>query len=308
MDDQDQIPLTPSEEGARPKKARRKKPVEPQEPELQELTPAQTAEILAEELHEPQTTGSLGDQTLYARPASSGEQTQLTGMSPTRQLTRPQVQLPQPILFLDQAGDVLVEEELPARPQRLLRVRRWFRSRTGRVVIPLLTLLLGVAIGLTSIVWYGLSGEGPLVTVVPAQGNFVIDANKSFVSQLVINNLTDAGIPGHVQNVTVTLKHGALIVLQGEDVYPVLFTSVTRPFTVDIQPYTQNCVLQVRITHADFSGIPVTTFVQSFQNQINQQLAVKPTGLPEGFTYCTVGVNTEPGGMYIIYQATPIKH
>ena len=278
-------------------RSRRKTPAGQPAPDQQPFSPAQTADLLASEMQDPQTTGSLADQAQQVQPRL------------TRQLTQPQP--PQPILFLDREGDVLLEEDIVVVPrrQRLRRTRRWLRSRTGRVVIPLLALLIGLAAGLTSVIWYGLSGEGPLVAVLPAaQGNLVVDANKDFVSQLVLNNLAGAGIPGHVQNVTVTLKHGALIVIQGEDVYPVLFTSITKPFTVDVQPYTHDCVLQVRITHADFSGIPVTSFVQSFQTQINQQLAEKPTGLPNGFTYCTVGVSTEPGGMYITYQATPIKH
>ena len=310
MDEKDQTQIQPSDSFARQNrsKSRRKASASQPAPDEQVILPSQATDELnaqardllaeqAQDMRDVQTTGSLADQTQQA------------GARPTRQLTRPQLQLPQPILFLDQEGDVLLEEQVvmqPVRRQRLRRTRRWLRSRTGRVVIPLLTLLLGIAIGLTSVIWYGLSGEGPLVAVVPAaQGNLVVDANKDFVSQLVRNNLADAGIPGHIQNVTVTLKHGALIVIQGEDVYPVLFTSITRPFTVDVQPYTQACILQVRITHADFSGIAVTTFVQSFQSKINQQLAEKPTGLPNGFTYCTVGVSTEPGGMYITYQATP---
>jgi hypothetical protein len=309
MDDKDQMQIRPSDSSAgQPRSRSRRKGQTGLPPRDQEIIlPAQASDEPDDSsaLVQPsQTTGTLGSQVQDTRD----RQTTGSLADQERQATRPQLQLPQPILFLDRDGDVLLEEEIVPRRQRFRRTRRWLRSRTGRVVIPLLTLLLGVAIGLTSIIWYGLSGEGPLVTVVPAQGNLVVDANKDFVSQLVRDNLANAGIPGHIQNVTVTLKHGALIVIQGEDVYPVLFTSITRPFTVDIQPYTQACILQVRITHADFSGIPVTTFAQSFQNEINQQLGEKPTGLPDGFTYCTVGVSTEPGGMYITYQATPITH
>lgn len=309
MDDKDQMQIRPSDSSAGQTRSRSRRKgqtgLPPRDQEI--ILPAQAIDEPDDPsalVQQPQTTGTLGSQVQNTRDI------QTTGSlaDQERQATRPQLQLPQPILFLDREGDVLLEEEIVPRRQRFRRTRRWLRSRTGRVVIPLLTLLLGVAIGLTSIIWYGLSGEGPLVTVVPAQGNLVVDANKDFVSQLVRDNLANAGIPGHIQNVTVTLKHGALIVIQGEDVYPVLFTSITRPFTVDIQPYTQACILQVRITHADFSGIPVTTFAQSFQNEINQQLGEKPTGLPDGFTYCTVGVSTEPGGMYITYQATPITH
>jgi hypothetical protein len=71
-----------------------------------------------------------------------------------------------------------------------------------------------------------------------------------------------------------------------------------------VQPYVQDCMLQMRVLSADLGGIPVTSFAQSFQGGIDQQLAVKPAGLPGGFAYCTVGVRTEPGGMFITYQAT----
>jgi hypothetical protein len=296
MDDKDQTQIRPSDSSAGQTRSSsgRKQRADPSAPGQQAMLPSQT-------------TSSLAEQAQNAHPSQDAGQAQAR---PTRQLTRPQQALPQPILFSEREDDMLFEEQIllpPVRRQRLRRTRRWLRSRSGRVVIPLLALLIGLAAGLTSVIWYGLSGEGPLVTVVPAaQGNLVVDANKDFVSQIVRNNLVNAGLPGHVQNITVTLKHGDQMVIQGDDVYPVLFTSITRHFTVDVQPYVHACILQVRITHADLSGIPVTTFVQSFQNKINQQLAKKPVGMPSGFTYCTVGVSTEPGGMYITYQATPV--
>jgi hypothetical protein len=223
---------------------------------------------------------------------------------PTRQLP-----LPQPILFSDVANieiEVLEETVMPTRPQRLRRTRRWLRSRPGRVVVPLLALLIGLAVGLGSVIWYGLSGEGPIVIVPVSQGNLIIEANTSFVTQLVRNDVTNAGLPGQVKNVTVTLYHGDKLVVQGDDTYSVLGLGFTRHFTVDVQPYVQSCILQVRVTHADLGGIPVTTFVQSFQSKINQQLAQKPAGLPGSFAYCTVGVRTEPVGMFITYQAVPV--
>lgn len=269
---------------------------------------------------------SPSDQSATNASPSAGEslakQEEQTGASqpqprPTRQSPKAQpVQPPQPILFTGMSdGDVeidIIEEVLaaspPPRKQPLRRTRRWLRSRAGRIVVPLLALLLGLAIGLSSVIWYGLSGEGPLVIVPPAaQGNLVIDANKDFVTQLVRNDITDAGLPGHVQNVKVDLKHGAMIVIQGDDVYPVMFLTITKHFTVDVQPYVHACMLQVRVTHADLSGIPVTTFVQSFESKVNQELAKKPAGLPGGFAYCTVGVRTETGGMFITYQAIPLK-
>lgn len=179
-------------------------------------------------------------------------------------------------------------------------------SCLGRIVILLLTLLLGVAIGLSAVVWYGLSGEGPLVLVPnPPQGNVTIEANAALVTQLVQQDIADAGLPGEVKNVKVELEHGAELIITGDDTMTVLGVPLSRHFTVHMQPYVQSCTLQMRVTRADLGGIPVTTFVQSFQSSINAQLAQKPGGLPSGFTYCTVGVRTEPGGLFITYQVNP---
>lgn len=329
MDEKDQTQIRSSDSSAGQTRSRsRRQPADQSTSAQKAILPSQTAGSLAnleQNTQLVQTTGSLAtpEQNTHILPMTdiSAETTQSVPLEKTsrqtqsraaRQTTRPQPQPPQAILFSDREGETQLEEQIllpPVRRQRLRRTRRWLRSRSGRVVIPLLALLIGLAAGLTSVIWYGLSGEGSLVTIVPAaQGNLVVDANKDFVSQLVRNDIMNAGLPGHVQNVTVTLKHGAALVIQGDDAYPVVFLTVTKHFTVDIQPYVKSCILQVRITHADLSGIPVTTFVQTFQSKINQELSAKPAGLPGGFTYCTVGVSTEPGGMYITYQAVPVTH
>lgn len=226
----------------------------------------------------------------------------------TLPLVRPTSQLsptgPQPILFSETGG---IWQEHSGRPPRVRRVRRFLASRTGRILVPSLALLLGIAVGLSSLLWYGLSGEGPLVIVPPgARGNLVIETDRDFVTQLVRNDLAGAGLPGKVENVKVTLQHGARLVIEGDDAYSVFGVGISRHFTVNVQPYVQTCILQVRVISANLGGIPVTTFVQSFQGNINRQLAKKPTGLPEGFLYCTVAVRTEPGGMFITYQAVPV--
>lgn len=211
---------------------------------------------------------------------------------------------PQPILFSD--GGTLWRGR-PTRSPRLPRLRRFLRSRSGRILLPLLALVLGGAVGLSSLIWYGLSGEGPLVIVPPsARGNLIIEADKDFVTQLVRNDLNKAGLPGKVEHIKVTLQRGALLVVEGDDAYAVFGVGVSRHFTVNVQPYVQACILQVRVLSANLGGIPVTTFVQSFQGNINRQLAAKPTGLPVGFAYCTVNVRTEPGGMFVTYQAVPL--
>lgn len=227
----------------------------------------------------------------------------------TLPLARPTPQFPpsgpQPILFSEMGG---TWQESSGRPPRARRVRRFLGSRTGRILVPILALVLGMAAGLSSLIWYGLSGEGPLVIVPPgSRGNLVIEADKDFVSQLVRNDLAGAGLPGKVENVKVTLQRGARLIIEGDDAYSVFGVGISRHFTVNVQPYVQSCILQVRILSANLGGIPVTTFVQSFQGNINRQLAKKPAGLPEGFVYCTVAVRTEPGGMFVTYQAVPVS-
>lgn len=308
MDEKDQTQIYPVDTSGKQTRSRGKRKQPGEQAAVDEAAASQVAQATHSLAGEPQVSQALqgidgsADQTQLAK---------LTRPHPVNQPPRPAAPLPQAILFTDRESDVFSTEPIarsPVRRQFLGRTRRVLRSRAARILIPLFTLLLGIAIGLTSVIWYGLSGEGPLVAVVPAaQGNLVVDANQGFVSQLVRNNLLNAGLPGQVRNVTVELEHGAKIIIQGDDIYPLFFMNVTKHFTVDVQPYVQNCLLQVRITHADLAGIPVTTFVQTFQSKINQQLAKKPAGLPSDFTYCTVGVTTEPGGMYITYLAAPIK-
>ena len=43
--------------------------------------------------------------------------------------------------------------------------RGWLRSRTGRIVIPLITLLVGVVIGVAGLFLFGETGGGPIVIV-----------------------------------------------------------------------------------------------------------------------------------------------
>ena len=185
-------------------------------------------------------------------------------------------------------------------------VRAWLRSRTGRILVPIVALLLGIVLGIAGIFLFGESGAGP-IKVVPltTRGDIIVEADSAFITQLVKKNLNNSGIPGQAQNVTVSLIAGDQMIISGEDVFPFLGVQVSRPFTFVIQPYVSSCVLKIHIVHADIGNIPVTSFSQSFEDQINQQLATKPEGLPSGFEYCTSGVRTEPDGMFITYTAIP---
>lgn len=201
---------------------------------------------------------------------------------------------------------------LPSSPQpaphkpRFARVRGWLRGPTGRVVIPIITLLIGVVLGIAAIFLYGLSGEGQVVVVpASAKGDIIVEADKAFLTQLVTKNLRDSGLPGQIENVRVDLARGDQMTVNGDDRFSVLGIGVSKHFMFVIQPYVRSCLLQIHVVHADFSGIPVTGFAQVFEGHINQQLQKKPQGLPGGFQYCTTGVRTEPAGMYVTYSATP---
>ena len=145
------------------------------------------------------------------------------------------------------------------------------------------------------------------IIVVPAtsRGDIIVEANRSFVTQLVTKNLNSSGMPGKIQNVNVNLTQGSQMMVSGEDVFSILGVQVVRPFTFVVQLYVSSCVLKIHIVHADFSNIPVTRFAQNFESQINQQLQKRPEGLPSGFQYCTTGVRTEPAGVFVTYTATP---
>jgi hypothetical protein len=193
----------------------------------------------------------------------------------------------------------------PSKPS-FARVRGWLRSRAGRVFIPLAALMVGIALGVAAIFLFGESGVGPII-VVPAssKGDIIVEADRSFITQLVTKNLNSSGMPGQIQRVNVNLTQGSQMTVSGVDLFNILGVHVIRPFTFIVQPYVSSCVLKIHIVHADFSNIPVTRFDQSFESQINQQLQKRPEGLPGGFQYCTTGVRTEPAGMFVTYSAAP---
>src|SRR5579864_5510026 len=185
------------------------------------------------------------------------------------------------------------------RPPRFVKIRAWLRSRTGRIIVPIVALVLGILLGLLALLLYGLSGEGKVI-VVPAtgKGDIIVEADRAFLTHLVEMNLRSAGMPGTIQNVEVDLATGDQMTINGDDAFGLLGVNVTKHFDFVVQPYIASCMLQVHVVHADLSGIPVTGFAPAFEGQINQQLAQKPSGLPRGFKYCTTSVRTIPEGMF----------
>lgn len=193
-----------------------------------------------------------------------------------------------------------------SRKPRFKRLRGWMRSRTGRVIIPLVALLLGILIGIGSLFLYGLGGEGKVLPVPgPGRTDISVVADRAFITSIVSMNLRESGLPGTVENVQVDLASGDQLTINADDAFSVLGISFSKHFTVIVQPYIGNCSLQVHVTHADLSSIPVTGFVSAFESNINAQLQQKPTDLPQGFSYCATSVSTQPAGILLTYSAIP---
>lgn len=188
------------------------------------------------------------------------------------------------------------------------RLREWLGTRTARIVVPSVALLFGIFLGVLGILLYALaiSGDRPLIATpqLPSSGNIIVQADTTYLTHLVEQNLRTSGMPGNIGNVQVNLAFGAQMTITGNDQFSLFGIGVTRQFTLVMQPYVSSCNLQMHVIHADVSQIPVTGFVQTFEGSINAQLR-STTPLPEGFTYCATGVRTEPNNMFITYSATP---
>ena len=192
------------------------------------------------------------------------------------------------------------------RKPRFTRLRRWMRSRAGRIIIPLVALFLGMIVGIGSLFLYGLSGDGKALPVPgPGKTDLSVVADKVFITSLVAANLAQSGLPGTVENVQVDLASGDQLTINADDAFNVLGIGFTKHFTVVVQPYISQCSLQVHVTHADLNSIPVTGFVSAFESNINAQLQQKPTSLPQGFQYCATSVSTQPAGILLTYSALP---
>ncbi len=183
------------------------------------------------------------------------------------------------------------------------------KQRPGRVrhiIIPLITLLLGAAIGIAALFIYGLSGDGQVLPVPgPGKSDISVVADKAFLTSLITRKLGESGLPGTLENVQVDLANGDQLTINGDDAFNVLVVGLTKHFTIVVQPYINNCSPQIHVVHADLSTIPVTGFAAQFESYINQQLQTKPTSLPQGFQYCATSVSTQAAGMFLTYSAIP---
>ena len=188
------------------------------------------------------------------------------------------------------------------------------RPRAGRTFSWLglvLGVLAGLLIGTMGTLFYVSSAHdasAPPSQSVPSEAAIVVQLSPTFISQIITKEVSQASIPGSLKNIRVTMAHDAPITISGDDLISVVGFVVTNHITIQLQSVIRACQLQVSITHADLSGIAVTSFVSSFESQINQQLAnsSKNSSLPQGFTYCVTNVRTETNSIFVTYSATPV--
>jgi hypothetical protein len=206
---------------------------------------------------------------------------------------------------VDQTTRKLAPQPAPPKP-RFSSLRAWLRSRTGRIVTLSVVLLVGIFVGIAATLLFALSigGTRPALSTPSAQGgDIIIQGGIVYTTHLVNNGLRSSGIV-NASNVQVTMAQGDLMTIDGDDE---LIFGLTRHFTIVVQPIIRNCQLQMRVLSASLAGIPVTQFVATFENRINQQLQSKPSALPSGFIYCETSVRTDPrAGIFITVSATPV--
>lgn len=206
---------------------------------------------------------------------------------------------------VNQTTRKLAPQPAPHKP-RFSNFRLWLRSQTGRIVTLSVILLLGIFVGIVASLLFALSigGTRPALSTPSAQGgDIIIQGGIVYTTRLVDNGLRSSGIV-NASNVRVTMAKGDSLTIDGDDQ---LIFGLTRHFTIVVQPIIRNCQLQMRVLSANLAGIPVTQFVATFENRINQQLQSKPSALPGGFIYCETSVRTDPrAGIFITVSAIPV--
>ncbi len=171
----------------------------------------------------------------------------------------------------------------------------------GQVVILLVGLGLGCVMTIIGVLSLGGDSQPLLLSTSPTTGSIVTQIDSAYLTALAQKNLASAGLPGTISHVQVSLVQDGPITITGDD----QFLLITNPFTIVLQPYVQSCEPRVHVLQAHLGLLNLTSFATTFESQINQQLQLKVTDLPSGFTYCAVGVHTTPQGISMVLSATP---
>ncbi len=173
-------------------------------------------------------------------------------------------------------------------------------------VLALLTLIFGFVLGLVVSLIFVLSHSTktlPGVISTNQAGNILVEAQPELLTLITEKSLLSAGIPGSFSNIQFQLANGDRMTMTGTYTYSIFGIGLTQPFTMQLQPYVHSCQLQVHVTSVDIAGIAITSFVSAFEGNINQELKLPSSGLPDGLTYCMSGVRTETTGLYVTCES-----
>lgn len=206
-----------------------------------------------------------------------------------------------------------VYEPTGAQPAPLPRQQR----SVWRILVPVLTLVGGIIIGVAGLLLYltSITSEGQLVVtpMPPPGGDIVGQVSPTFMARVVQNDLASSGLPGSIKNVRIQLgdsdiTHNVLVTITGDDQISILGIGMTKHITLIAQLLVQNCQVKANVLSINLGGLPfpVGGFKAAFEQQINQQLRVNTTGLPPGFDYCMTSIHSKPFGLFVTFKATPM--
>jgi hypothetical protein len=191
--------------------------------------------------------------------------------------------------------------------QRTARIGR--PARRGSGCVTFLVFLMGLTLGVVGVLLYITStgSDVPPLSAPAASSNgaIVVQLSTGYVAQLIEKDIGSSGLPGTIEHIQVAAQPNDQLIVTGDDRITVFGIPITKNFTLRLQPLARSCAFQVHVLHADLAGMPVTGFVASFEDRINQQLHFGTQGLPPGFAYCTTGVHTGAQGLSLILSATP---
>ncbi len=175
---------------------------------------------------------------------------------------------------------------------------------TGCILLPTLTCLIGIAVGIAAVLLFILLISGnrsPMPVATPVASHTAVrvsvQVDAATITPLLEQSLQAAVTPGNITNVQVQFAEGAQMTITGNYDYNVLNAQVSNPFTIEFQPFVNQCQLRVRILHADFAGVPVTRLAALFEDKLNQELHTLLHTIAGNISYCLTNVHTDPAGL-----------
>lgn len=182
-------------------------------------------------------------------------------------------------------------------------IHRFFRRRVRSFLRLVLVFFIGFLLGILvlSIFLFSLGGSNvrfPASSPGSPTGNVIVHLDSTILVPLVEKGWQQSNIPGSISQVHVQFSAGDLMTIAGKYQYTIFgIVPITEPFSVQIQPLATNCYPQLHVVSGSISGISITSFITSFEKNINQQLQQIARSIPVKFTYCLTGMRTDNSGL-----------